>query len=134
MPRATVTTDTTQYDLRSLPGGYVVLRPMPYGTKLSRMDQAMKMTFKQDSGPRKRGQKQTADTEVEMLQRAAALIDFKTCVVDHNLEDESGRKLDFHQVADFEALDSRVGEEISKLIDEMNNFESEEEVGNSETR
>lgn len=135
MPRATVTTDTTKVDLKTCPpDGYVVLKPMPYGTKMSRSDKAMKMTFKQETGPRKRGQKSTSDTEIEMLQRAATLIDFQTCIVDHNLEDESGRKLDFNQIADFESLDPRVGEEISIAIDELNNFESEEEVGNSETR
>jgi hypothetical protein len=110
---------------------------MPYGTKMSRQDKAMKMVFKQEAGPRRRGQKATTDTEVEMLQRAATIIDFQTCVVSHNLEDETGRLLDFNQVAAIEALDPRIGEEIASLIDEMNNFEApttenpEGEVGNS---
>lgn len=140
MPRATVTTDSVRYELNTCPGAYVLLRPMPYGTKLSRTDKAMKMTFKQQTGPKRRGQAQTSDTEVELLQKAATMIDFQTCIVDHDLEDAAGRKLDFNQVADFDQLDPRIGEEIAKLIDELNNFEAptednpEGEEGNSEAR
>lgn len=133
MPRATVTTDTRRVELKSCPEGYVVLRPMPYGTKLSRSQEAMKMTIRNEAGPRKRGQAASSDTEVQMLQMAATLIDFRACVVDHNLEDEGGRKLDLGNQRDFESLDPRIGEEISSAIDELNNFEAGEE-GNSETR
>jgi hypothetical protein len=134
MPRATVVTDTVRHELKSCPEAYVVLKPMSYGTKLGRSDQAMKMVVKNEAGPRKRGQAQTSETEISMLQRAATQIDFQTCVVDHNLEDvdASGqpRKLDFRNFADIDMLDPKIGEEISTLIDQMNNFSSEEELGN----
>jgi hypothetical protein len=130
MPRATVTTDTQHHDLKTCPEGYVVLKPMAYGIKLSRQSEAMKMSIKSESGPRKRGQTQNSETEIHMLQKAATQIDFQNCIVDHNLEDEGGRKLDFRIFSDIDNLDPRIGEEISTLIDEMNNFASEEEKGN----
>jgi hypothetical protein len=55
-------------------------------------------------------------------------------VVDHNLEDADGRKLDFRNLADFDNLDPRIGEEIGKLLDELNNFEDEDDQGNFEPR
>jgi hypothetical protein len=122
MPRATVTTDTVRHELKTCPDAFVVLKPMSYGTKLGRSDQAMKMTMKAESGPRKRGQAQNSETQIEMLQRAATQIDFQSCIVDHNLEDETGRKLDFRSFSDIDMLDPKIGEEISTLIDELNNF------------
>lgn len=127
MPRATVTTDTVRYELKTSSGDpndpfFVVLKPMSYGTKLGRSDQAMKMTLKNESGPRKRGQATTSETEISMLQKAATQIDFQNCIVDHNLEDETGRKLDFRSFSDIDNLDPKIGEEISSLIDELNNF------------
>jgi len=130
MPRATVNTNTVRHELKSCEGAYVVLKPMSYGTKLGRSDQAMKMTLKSDSGPRRRGQAQTSETEISMLQKAATQIDFQNCIVEHNLEDETGRLLDFRSFNDIDSLDPKIGEEISTLIDELNNFTSEEEAGN----
>ncbi len=136
MPRATVSTDTIRHELDSCPGGYVILKPMPYGTKLGRSEQAMKMTLKNETGPRRRGQTQTSETEISMLQKAATLIDFRSCVVEHNLTkagiNGEDVPLDLGNQADFESLDPRIGEEISKLIDDLNNWESGEEPGNSQ--
>jgi hypothetical protein len=129
MPRATVTTETQHHDLKTCEGAFVVLKPMTYGTKLSRQGEAMRMVVKNEAGPRKRGQSQNSETEIHMLQKAATQIDFQNCIVDHNLEDEQGKKLDFRNFADIDSLDPRIGEEISTLIDEMNNF-SEDEAGN----
>lgn len=134
MPRATVTTDTQHHYLKSCAGAYVVLKPMSYGAKLARSDQAMKMTLKSETGPRRRGQTANSETEISMLQKAATQIDFQNCIVEHNLDDENDRPLDFRSFADIDRLDPKIGEEISSLIDEMNNFSSEEEVGNSELR
>lgn len=134
MPRATVVTDTVRHELKSCEGAFVVLKPMSYGTKLGRSDQAMKMVVKAESGPRRRGQSASSETEISMIQKAATQIDFQSCVVEHNLEDEGGRTLDFRDFADIDKLDPRVGEEISTLIDELNNFTSEDEPGNSNER
>jgi len=129
MPRATVTTETVRHELKSCPGAFVILKPMAYGTKLGRSQEAMKMTMKQEGGPRRRGQSVNTETEVQMLNRAATLIDFRACIVDHNLDDENDQRLDLTNAAHIEKLDPRIGEEISKLIDELNNWEDEEEEG-----
>jgi hypothetical protein len=134
MPRATVMTDTVKHELKTCPGAWVLLRPLSYGKKLARQEQATRMTLKAQQGPRRRGQSPDADTEISLLSRAAALLDFRECVVDHNLEDADGRKLDFRNLADFDNLDPRIGEEIGKLLDELNNFEDEDDQGNFEPR
>lgn len=144
MPRATVTTNTQRHELKSCEGAYVVLKPMAYGVKLGRQQDAMKMVMKQQSGPRRRGQSVSSETEIQMLNKAATMIDFRNCIVDHNLtkadHNDLDIPLDLTNPADIEMLDPRVGEEISSLIDELNNWEAptedapEGEVGNSSER
>lgn len=106
------------------PDGFVVLRRMTYGQKLERMRHAGKLSVDM-RGKGKGGTK----GEMEMLQKASTVYDFRNCIVDHNLEDPSGRKLNLHTERDIDALDPRVGEEISTLIDELNNFEADEDEG-----
>lgn len=123
MPRATVdTTATEKKMLETLPEGFVVLRKLPYGAKLRRSEEAMKMTMEMGGG---RGKK-NAKADVALLQHASTLFDFRHCIVEHNLEDESGRTLNLASVEDINNLDPRIGEEISSLIDELNNFENDE--------
>lgn len=125
MPRATVdTTAVVKKELTTLAGAYVVLRKLPFGAKLQRSSEAMKMSMEMSRG---RGKK-NAKADVEMLQQASTLFDFRHCIVEHNLEDETGRTLNLHEPADMNNLDPRIGEEISELIDELNNFESDEEA------
>jgi len=125
MPRATVdTTATVRKELTTLPDGYVVLRKLPYGAKLQRSSEAMKMTMEMGRG---RGKK-NAKADVEMLQHASTLFDFRHCIVEHNLEDETGRTLNLHDPNDINNLDPQIGEEVSNLIDELNNFEADEEA------
>jgi hypothetical protein len=126
VPRATVNiADTEEFKLKSLEGGLVTLRRMTFGQKLSRQEQAVKMTMEQQSRGGK-GNKMSMD----MLQHAATVFDFRACVVSHNLEDEEGRRLNLTQVADIDRLDPRVGEELAGLINDMNNFEDDlEESG-----
>lgn len=124
MPVATVQIDDTEhYELKSLPGGEVTLRRMTYGQKLQRMQNTSKMSIAMQKKGNVQGQ-------MEMLQLAAALFDFKTCVVDHNLTDPTDRKLDFSSPSDVSTLNPRVGEEIAMYIDKLNNFEEDDELGN----
>jgi hypothetical protein len=63
----------------------------------------------------------------------STLYDFRICVVSHNLEKKVGDStvlLDLTQPGDVAVLHPRVGEEIATLIDKMNNFEDDDEVGN----
>ena len=126
MPRATVNPDdTTRIDLKTCPDGYVVLRRMSYGQKLARQEQAVKMTMEQEGRSSKNGR-----MTMDMLQHAATVFDFRACVVDHNLEDDKGEKLNLTQVMVIDNLDPRIGEEIAEAINKMNNFE--EELKNSD--
>lgn len=134
MPKATVNLDPGEkLDLKTLPGGWVQLQRMPYGAKLDRMRLVGRMSVEM----RKQSKGGTRG-EMEMMQKAATVFDFQKCVVDHNLfaDDAETIKLNLHSEADIANLDPKIGEEISTLIDELNNFESESEeegLGNSPT-
>lgn len=131
MPRATVDiNDTKRIDLKTLPGegdeqGYVVLRRLSYGQKVQRQQMSMEISMQQAE----RGSEN--QMQLKMQQERLAVFDFANCVVDHNLEDHSGRKLNFKAPHDVFLLDPRVGEEIAVEMDKMNNYE--EALGNSET-
>lgn len=128
MPRATVNLDPTEKkDLKTCPGGYVILKRLTYGAKLQRSQEAMRMSMEMKRGRGKREQK----ADIDMLTTASTLFDFRNCIVEHNLEDDNGRMLNLHDQADVSQLDPRVGEEISQLIDDLNNFEEDEGEGNS---
>jgi len=121
MPNATVDVESTQkYDLKTLEEGFVVLRRMSYGDILQRRT-FTKIEIGGDSKSKDfRG-------ELAMANRKVTEFEFAKCVVDHNLEDASGRKLNLNAPSDFNQLDPRVGQEIEEYISEMNNFEADEE-------
>lgn len=121
MPRATANiTETERKDLKSLPEGYIVVRRLTYGEKLERraMTSGMKVEASKNS-------KDFAG-EMQLVNEQATLYDFQRCIVDHNLEDEDGNKLNFSNAADIRRLDPRVGEEIDSTLGDLNNFEEEE--------
>lgn len=137
MPKATVNLEAeAQKELKTCPGGWVVLRRMSYGAKLNRMQHVGKMSVEMRKGSK------SNRAEMDLMQRAATVYDFQQCVVDHNLfaDDEETIKLDLRAAMAIDSLDPRIGEEISTLIDELNNFEDEEatdaagnSLGNSTT-
>jgi len=135
MPRATVNlADTNRIELKTLPaagmeeGGFVVLRRLTYGQKIQRTQMATEVSMHQDG---KGGKNSSPEMLMKMTTERVAVFDFASCIVDHNLEDEHGRKLDFKQPQSVFMLDPRVGEEIANHMDEMNNFEGD--LPNSET-
>ena len=119
MPRATVSTQPEHFELSSCPEGWVELRRMSYGERLHRQDMAMQMSMDADT------RKKTASMNVTPAQTQVAAFELKTCVVDHNLEDESSRKLNFHSLVDCQQLDGRIGEEIAELINTMHDWETD---------
>lgn len=124
MPVAVANTeDTERFDLKSLAGAFVVLRRMTYGQVVQRRAM-MKLAI--SSG----GTKKSFAGEMAMASEEIQRFEFARCVVDHNLEDNDGRKLDLSGPVDFAKLDPRVGQEIEGLIGDMNNFEDDEELGN----
>lgn len=125
MPNAVVNVeDTERFELKTLPEGFVVLRRLTYGQKLKRRAMTGSMTMRSERG------KRDFEAEMQLINEAASQFDFANCVVDHNLEDQDGRKLNLGSKQDLQKLDPRVGDEIETLMDKMNNFESEAEEGN----
>jgi len=121
MPRATVDiSKTDRFELKTLPpseseeGGFVVLRRMSYGEFLRRRDMISKMSMK--------GEGKNTEAIMEMANEVVTRYEFQTCIVDHNLEDENGKQLDFRSSKTFAVMDPVVGEEIAELIDEYNGF------------
>jgi hypothetical protein len=119
MPRATISTEATRYDLKSLPGGWVDLRRMSYGERLHRQDIAMTMQLQGDDRRRQQG----ARMEIKQAQTAVASFELSTCIVAHNLERADGTPMNFKSPMDIDQLDGMIGEEIGALIEEMHNWE-----------
>lgn len=106
--------------------GWVKLRRLTYGEKMARRAINSKMTVKSGGKGKK-----DAETVIEAFNEKTELFDFANCIVDHNLTDANGNKLDFRLEAHVRALAGHVAEEIQSYMDELNNFEMDDEAGNS---
>lgn len=118
MPVAVVNDETRRFDLKSLAGGYVVIREMSYGERIYRANLSGAMKILKD-------QKSDYAGELAMETSRITLWDFMNLIVEHNLEDRDGRPLNLHTESDVKKLSSKIGEEIGTYIDEVNNFEVE---------
>lgn len=105
--------------------GWVQLRPLPYGMKLKRRDGMSRMSMKAQSG-----KKSDSDGAIELqsFNDWAVGFDFAYCIVDHNLTDANKTKLDFSKPMARNLLDPKVGSEIEKLINNLNEDEGEESL------
>lgn len=122
MPVAVVNLEEVEhFDLKSAPpDGFVDLKRMTYGQIVARRSMT-KLAVEAKKGAKSfMGELAMANTEVSMFE-------FKTCIVDHNLEDVDGKKLNLAGPVDFARLDPRVGQEIEKHIADMHDFENDEE-------
>lgn len=126
MPRATVDIETThRVELATCPEGFVELRRLSYGQFLHRRQMASSLRMEQEG-------KNNMTAVMNMVNEAVTQYEFSHCIVDHNLEDETGRKLDFVKPSDIKKLDPRIGEEIDQAISKLNNYEPTEQAeGNS---
>ena len=129
MPRATVNVqDTERFELESLPAangeeaGFVELRRLSYGQVLERRDLGAKVAVEFDRTAR-RTEDMTMVTE--MVQQKVTEYEYKHCIVNHNLEDDKGKLLNFNNPEHIKLLDPRVGAEISQLIDALNDWEAD---------
>jgi hypothetical protein len=133
MPNATINfNEYEKYDLKTLDGAFVMLRPLPYGMKLQRRDKAMKMSMEQKVEKRGR-RRQVVDEDVqkinlETLSEWSTLFDFKHCIGEHNLEDAAGNPLDLGSPMTMQILSPKVGSEIETLIGNLNDDEDEESL------
>ena len=123
-----VTVDPGQYeryDLKSAPpDGFVMLRPLPYGMKLTRRDKASKMKMQTDQTKGRRNA--SSEIELETLNEWAVAHDFAFCVGEHNLTDKNGALLDFTNPMTLKTLNPKVGSEVEKYLDELNEDEDDE--------
>jgi hypothetical protein len=69
--------------------------------------------------------------EIKQAQTAVAAYELRTCVLEHNLEDNEGRLLDLKNPMSLDQLDGRIGEEIAAHIESMHNWETELPNSNS---
>jgi hypothetical protein len=118
MPKATVTTDTQHFELKSLEGAYVDVRALSYGEKKAREDIASRMYAEslERNGTRPENNRLFIDT----MARQSVLYDFQRCIIDHNLEDDRGNKLNFNNDGTLDILDPRVGSELEKILSMLN--------------
>jgi hypothetical protein len=113
MPRATSQGQLEKrFELESCPGGFVILRKMTYGQFLHRRDIAARISVPADG--------KASNMPFELMQQKVSEYEFSVCVVDHNLEDDSGRKLNLSSTQDFNSLDPIIGQEIDSYINDMN--------------
>lgn len=124
MPVATIVSDTERFELKTLPGGFVIIKRMTYGQSLVRSSMSTKFLVGGSTNSK------DFQGELDMQVEAVALWDFANCVVDHNLTDANDRPLNFKNAADVRGLDPRIGQEVGKYIDGINNFEDTDEVKN----
>lgn len=119
MPKATVSHAGVRHDLKSCEGGFVELRQLSYDEVLARRDGISSLSVDRED---------TGTVNINTMQRWAREFDFRSCIRDHNLEDDNGNPLDFTKPHTFKILDPRIGMEIEKLIDELNGEEDDEKV------
>ena len=112
MPRATVDTTPTEYDLKTLPEGKVSLKKMSYGAWLTRQEMMMEIQMSGSKGGETSG-------SMKMANRAVTEFELRNTIVAHNLEDEHGNPLDVNSPQFLDVLDPRVGGEISGYVSEM---------------
>jgi hypothetical protein len=125
MPRATVSTEAIRYDLQSLPDGFVSLKQLSFGEMLQRRDRGLRYTQEMTQG-----NGNAAKMQIDILNEFSRLHDFPRCIVDHNLEDDQGNKLDFGErmiKMTLAVLDPKIGSEIERLIDKLNQDEFDPE-------
>jgi hypothetical protein len=125
MPVGVVQGEPEHFDLKTLPGGFVKIKRMNYGEKMTRRQFSSKMEMETDRRTK------SMKSIVDLFKEDADLYDFAHCVTDHNLTDVDERPLDFNNPTDVRKLAGKIAEEIGTYIDSVNNFEETEEVGNS---
>jgi len=111
MPRATVSVEGERFDLKTCPGGYVVIKRLPFGQFLDRRDMSMGMNMT--------GDRQQVITELRLANRKTTTYEFGRCITEHNLTDDNDQPLDFKRSDILDKLDPRIGNEIADLIDAL---------------
>jgi hypothetical protein len=139
MPVVTVDPEVYErYSLASAPkdpndpkdeDGYVYLRPLPYGMKLTMRDKSIKQRMlMQQPGKRKKGDDDTTPVELETASEWSSHFEMSYCIGKHNLTDANKELIDFTSPMSLKLLNPKVGSEIEKLLFEINRDEDEESI------
>lgn len=126
MPKATVSHDTIRKDLKTCPGGYVELRTLSFHEMQTRQSIAAKLWTESSTSKRKRDKEETVRSQLEIMNVAATEYEFRNCIVGHNLEDDNGDLIDFTKPMQAWRLDPKIGAEIARYIDELNQEDEED--------
>jgi len=140
MPLAVIMEKPNREDLKTCPGGYVMIRRMSFGEKLTRRQFSSKMDLEMQRGSK------SAKSTIDIFKEEAELYDFMHCIVGHNLTKLVNKQtsqpceaddpdavevpLDFLKASDIKLLTGQIAEEIGTLIDKHNNFEESDATGN----
>lgn len=129
MPKATVSQETERRNLKSCPpDGFVELRTLSFHEMNTRADIAARMY--QEQRVATKGRKSNEDEVVrgyfEIMNVAVTEFEFRNCITDHNLEDDNGNLLDFTRPMQAWRLDPKIGQEIGRYIDELNQGDTED--------
>lgn len=129
MPRATIdSTETERFELKSLPAngdeeaGWIELKKLSYGQILARRDMATKMAIE---GVGANSKEDDIRVTTDVIQKVVTEFEYKNCIVKHNLEDANGNLLNFGNPKSVADLDPKVGQEISQLIDDLNQWDAD---------
>jgi hypothetical protein len=130
MPRATVSHDTVRHNLKTLPDGWVDLRTLTFHEMNTRQDIATRMYQEQTTGKKQsKRDEETIRGYFEIMNVAVTEYEFRNCIVEHNLEDENGALIDFTRPMQAWRLDPKIGQEIDRIIDDMNMIDDEDDLG-----
>ena len=127
MPRATVSQEVVHKELKTLEGGFVDLKQLSFDQILERRDKAMRMSMEQVDDKKKSKNEKTM-VQFESAMQWARFFEFSNCIVEHNLEDDNGKPLNFNNPMTMKILDPKIGSEIEKYIEEMNMEDDDESL------
>lgn len=145
MPLATgLSGEGQRKDLKSCPpDGYVVIRRMTYGERLERQGFMSKTSIAIDGNraDRRARNAQSFKAEMDLANTQVTRFEFAHLITEHNLQYDTGQRdasgqpilalLDFKNPTHVAMLDGNIGEEIDQYINEINDFESDEDTGKS---
>jgi len=129
-----VTVDPSEWervDLASAPpDGYVMVRPLPYGMRLTMRDKAFRQRMMQEIPRKGQARKQRDEIPVEFISdnEWATHFELSYCIGDHNLTDANGTKLDFTSPMALKQLNPKVGAELEKIMLDLNADEDDETI------
>jgi hypothetical protein len=122
MPKATVSQELHHHDLKTVEGGFVALKQLSFDQMLERRDKAMRTSMEAQVNT---GRQPTSKIELESMMQWTRFFEFSNCIVEHNLEDDDGNPLNFGNPMTLKILDPKVGAEIERLIEELNQEDEE---------